>query len=272
MDIAILGANGMLGHVMYQYYISKGYNITTFGRQRSDIYLDAENLLSVKKVLTEKHFDFIINCIGVLVKESKENPVRALRVNSVFPKFLESLFIDTNTKIIQISTDCVFSGKIGSYTEDSIPDAQDVYGISKSLGEINNYKDLTIRASIIGPEIREEKTGLLEWFISNSEKVTGYTDAIWNGVTTLQLSKTLEEYISNPCIKGIWHPVGNSLSKYELLKLLKDTWTGPTIEKGVGPYPVDKTLKSTKIFFKERPTMYTQLLELKNFYDIFKQT
>lgn len=264
MKLAILGATGMLGHMMTSYYLHRGYNVTTFGRHVNDTFLDAEDLIGAKKVLTQEPFDFIINCIGILVKESSDNPRKAFMVNSVFPKFLEMTFKDTKTKIIQISTDCVFNGKKGQYTENCTPDAEDVYGISKALGEIDNQKDLTIRVSIIGPEIRKNKTGLYEWYAAQEDTVTGYKDALWNGVTTLQLSKTIEEYLYNPSIRGIWQPSSNSISKYQLLKLFKDTEVGiAPIKEGNGLYPVDKTLKSTKRFFTKVPQLYYQLLELQ---------
>lgn len=264
MKIAILGSSGMLGHTMAKYYAEK-YEITTFGRENADIYLDAENLLSVKNLLTKKHFDYIINCIGILVKESGEDPIKALKVNSVFPKFLETIFKDTKTKIIQISTDCVFNGEAGGYTENSFPNAKDVYGISKSLGEIDNNKDITIRTSIIGFEIRKQKTGLLEWYASNTEPVVGYTNAIWNGVTTLQLSKSIEEYLYNPSIFGIYHLPGEPLSKYELLKIFKSLQIGTAdIAKGQGSYFINKTLETRKPFFSECMGIKNQLLELKN--------
>lgn len=255
--ILLLGSEGMAGHIILDYLKSKSYKIV--GLSRKDI--DIEQDLSLPK----EGVEYVINCIGVLGPDSDKDLKRTVFVNGYFPKYLSKYYRDT--PVIHISTDCVFDGKVGNYVESDIPTETNVYGISKGLGELDNNKDLTLRVSIIGPEIKEpsKRSGLLNWVLTNSSKeLTGYTKALWNGITTLELAKCIEQYLQNPVISGIYHPVNESVSKYELLCLINEIYgLGKTILPVEGPKPVDKRLLSTKPFFNVS-SLRQQLTELVN--------
>lgn len=255
--ILLLGSEGMAGHIILDYLKSKSYDVV--GLSRKDI--DIEENLNLPK----KEVDYVINCIGVLGPDSDKDPKRTVFVNGYFPNYLSKYYRDT--PVIHISTDCVFDGKIGNYVESDIPTETNIYGISKGLGELDNSKDLTLRVSIIGPEIKEpsKRSGLLNWVLTNSsQELTGYTKALWNGITTLELAKCIEQYLQNPVISGIYHPVNEYVSKYELLCLINEIYgLGKTILPADGPKPVDKRLLSTKPFFNVN-SLRQQLTELVN--------
>ncbi|MBO1912028.1 sugar nucleotide-binding protein, partial [Microvirga sp. 3-52] len=145
-------------------------------------------------------------------------------LNSYLPHYLSKVTVDSVTRIIHMSTDCVFSGDTGSYTESSLRDGLTFYDRSKALGELNNNKDLTFRNSIIGPDINEEGIGLFNWFMKQTGKINGFDRAIWTGVTTLTLAKAMEEAL-NQKLTGLYNLVNNDMiNKFELLNLFKDVF------------------------------------------------
>lgn len=272
MKIAVLGSNGMAGSMVTSYLKKQNYNVTTLARNNSDINVDIENQSELYNVITHLNdFDYIINCVGLLVKDSIERPDRAALINSWFPHYLEHTFKNTKTKIIHLSTDCVFDGSKGHYTEKDVHTEMNAYGRSKSLGEIDNDKDVTFRMSIIGPELKENGTGLMNFVLTNkNDTLNGFVDAYWNGVTTLQLANCIEQYIKNPKITGIYHVVNNDVftNKYDLLCLINEVFNlNKTIKKSTGPKPVNKILLDTKLIMNfDIPDYRTQLMELKNYY------
>jgi len=255
--LLLLGATGMAGHVAYYYLNATGkYEITNvvFRNKLTDdsILLDITDKLAIEQLIIEKKPDIILNCIGVLIKGSQLFPDNAILINAYFPHLLERLAAEINAKLIHISTDCVFSGLKGNYSETDIRDADDIYGKSKGLGEVINNKDLTIRTSIIGPELKENGEGLFHWFMHQEGEVNGYLEAYWGGVTTLELVKAINMAIEED-ITGLVHLTnGDKISKYELLKLFKEIWNKDNIV--IKPYngkSVDKSLKkSEKFMFK----------------------
>lgn len=266
--ILLFGATGMAGHMVY-YFLreTKKYKIdnVVFRNKLTEdsIQLDVTNNNAVSKLVKTIKPDIIINCIGVLIKGSKENPDNAILLNAYFPYLLKRLSDEVNATLIHISTDCVFSGKKGNYSEIDFRDADDVYGRSKALGEIINEKDLTIRTSIIGPELKENGEGLFHWFMKNSGNVNGYTNAYWGGVTTLELAKAIDVAIENN-LTGLVHlSNGEKISKFDLLNLIKKVWQKNDIK--INPYnekSVDKSLlKSDRFNFRvpEYPEMMYQL-------------
>ncbi len=272
MKILVVGSNGMAGHVVTKYLKNLGYNVSTVARENANYSLNIENVNLTKSFFEDakNDFDFIINCIGLLVKDSIDRPDRAIIINSWFPHFLEEVTKETKTKIIHLSTDCVFDGVKGSYIESDIHTETNHYGRSKSLGEINNNKDITFRMSIIGPELKSNGTGLLNWVLSNPDsELNGWENALWNGMTTLQLAKCIDKYIKNPSVSGIYNLVNNEvqINKYELLcKINKIYNLGKTINKSNGPKTVNKILVDTrKLIDFEIPDYDTQLQELKDF-------
>jgi dTDP-4-dehydrorhamnose reductase len=161
----------------------------------------------------------VINCIGILNKNAEINKHEAVFLNSYLPHYLSSLTKNIETKVIQMSTDCVFSGKSGNYVENSFRDGVTFYDRSKALGELENNKDLTFRNSIIGPDMNKDGIGLFNWFMKQSGEIKGYAKAIWTGITTLTLAKAMEKATKDNLV-GLYHLVNNvPITKYELLKL-----------------------------------------------------
>lgn len=272
MKILVVGSNGMAGHVIARYLIKENHDVVTLARHNADYSLDVENIESVKMFFfnLDQNFDFVINCIGLLVKESNDRPDRAAIINSWFPHYLEYVYKDTSTKVIHLSTDCVFDGKKGNYVEDDVHTETNAYGSSKSLGEINNSKDVTFRMSIIGPEIKSHGTGLMHWILNNPNKeLQGWDNAWWNGITTLELAKCINKHINNPVITGVYHLVNNNnkINKYELLSKINTIFNlNKTIIRTQGPKPVDKILIDTRQIFDFKISTYdNMLLEIKNF-------
>lgn len=228
MKIIIFGASGMAGHMVYDYLNSLDkYKVMRTIRgsvvSPEEIKLNIENTSEVANFMESEYsnVDIAINCIGLLVADSIRYPDRALLINSWFPRYLERRYKDTKTKVIHLSTDCIFDGRQNDfYHEEDKPTETNFYGRSKALGEINNTKDLTFRMSIIGPEIKQG-TGLFHWFMGQSGSVDGYCGQMWNGVTTLELARAIDSAIDQD-LCGLYHLVNNQkISKYDLLQLFK---------------------------------------------------
>lgn len=264
MKILIIGSTGMAGSMIAKYFPEAD----TLDRDSGfDAFQTGKMRRYFKNIKSQ--YDYIINCVGLLVQESSDNPPRAIKINSVFPRTLEQIFKDKPTKIIHISTDCVFSGARGGYTEYCTPDERSPYGASKALGEIVNDKDVTLRTSIVGPEVKERKNpGLLQWFLNKEDDVTfGYNNAYWNGITTLQLAKCIETVIKNPEMVGLYHPVSpESVSKFTLLYLFNKIWKKGNEIRSIGLTPaVNKTLVNTRTQDFQIPLLETQLQELYDY-------
>ncbi len=273
--VVVLGALGMAGHIMSQYLDETNeYEVFGVARSKDTKYikreLDIQNFNDLEKYLEEIKADFVINCIGILVAKSNSDLTTALRINSYLPHLLSKLGHKLNYKLIHISTYCVFSGKSGGYKEDSFRDGDDNYARTKALGEVINDKDLTIRTSIIGPELKENGTGLLHWFLNQSGTIGGYTKAFWSGVTTLELAKQTHEMIKQD-IKGLFQLCPNDkISKFELLKLCVTIWNKDIQIDKNELYAVDKSLVCTRedfIYADKRPTYTDMLVECKKWMD-----
>lgn len=243
LKILILGSNGMGGSMIINYlsFLNK-YKIFTSARNTGDFAIDIEKELDeLEGVIYRKKFDIIINCIGLLVKPCEDRPDRAIYINSYFPHWLERITKNTNTKVIHLSTDCVFSGKKGNYKDTDIKDGSGFYAESKALGEIINNKDLTLRMSIIGPELKKEGSGLFEWFMRQNGAIRGYFECFWSGCTTLELGKAIDN-LMECSLTGLYQLAPKyKISKYNLLNLIKEVWnkTDVTILK-------DSTVKHDK--------------------------
>ncbi|WP_437396053.1 dTDP-4-dehydrorhamnose reductase family protein [Flagellimonas lutimaris] len=276
--ILIFGVSGMAGHVIYNYLSGKEkYEITaTSFRDKYDeatMLLNVTNFDDVSRLVKKIEPDYIINAVGILISGSMDSTSNAILVNSYFPNYLVDITKNSKTKIIHISTDCVFSGKNGDYTESSFRDGDDVYARSKALGEVNNEKDLTIRTSIIGPEIKSKGEGLFHWFMNQSGKIKGFSNVYWSGVTTLELAKAIDVIISEKDLKGIFHLTNNKkVSKYELLCLFKQIWNRGDIE--IEKYSGDKKDKSFKntenTSLTVRNSYLEMLSEMKEFMEVNK--
>ena len=224
MKFLVLGCNGMLGHMVSLYLKEKGHDVTGFAHSKSklvDCYEgDARDLRLVREIVEKGQYDFVINCIGVLNQFAENDHESAVFLNSYLPHFLAKVTGNMSTQIIQISTDCVFSGSKGGYKEDDLRDGMTFYDRSKGLGELEDTKNLTIRNSIIGPDLKPNGIGLMNWFMQQKESVRGFDKVIWTGQTTLQMAKTIEQAAINH-VTGLYHMVPNqSISKYKLLQLM----------------------------------------------------
>lgn len=223
MKILVLGAGGMAGHLTTVYLYEKGYLVTGFSKTPinycKNIVGNALDKTDLKEAVTCEAFDAVINCIGILNKEVDTNMAEGIFINSYIPHFIVDCLKGTKTKFIHLSTDCVFSGNSGGYREESLKDSDTFYGITKSLGEIKDTKNLTIRTSIIGPDRKENGVGLLNWFLKQEGSVNGFTSAIWSGVSTITLAQAFEQALKQD-LCGVYHLVNNEvINKYELLTL-----------------------------------------------------
>ncbi len=271
--ILILGVNGMAGHRIYEYLNSLGkYDIWITGRKRSffkdtfifDILKDLNHLKIWIDIIRP---DIIINCIGMLIKSCEENPDKAVYVNSYFPHWLESLTKNTKTKIIHLSTDCVFDGKVGYYREHENTTGKGVYAKSKALGEVINNKDLTLRMSIIGDELKDNGSGLFEWFMRQKGNINGFFLYFWSGITTLELAKQIDKIIDTE-LTGLYHLAYNDcISKCDLLDKIRTIWN----KKDIHIVPshnveIDKTLHNTRMkeYDPKIPSYDIQLQEMKD--------
>ena len=239
IKILILGSTGLIGSTLLKYF-SKKNNFKCYGgiQKKSDT-IKLKNIKNIKlykinykkkrdiiKVFNQIKPDLIINCIGVtkqLVQKKKISEI--LRVNSVLPHYFAQIVnLQKKIRLIHFSTDCVFSGTKGKYRETDLPDAQDIYGRSKLLGELSYPNTLTLRTSCIGHEL-QTKYGLLNWFLDQKKSVKGYKNAIFSGLTSLEIAKVLYKFIiPNKNLEGLYHLSGKKISKYDLLNLIKKVY------------------------------------------------
>lgn len=269
--VLILGSSGMLGHVVYLFLKSLNkYNIVdlTFRTKltKDSVALNVRNEKYFKEFIKKENPDIIINCIGVLINGSKSDISNAIYINSFLPHFISAIAREISSKLIHISTDCVFSGKLGGYNENDICDAQDIYGRSKALGEVVNNIDLTLRTSIIGFEIKQNGEGLIDWYMNQNESIYGYSKVFWGGVTTLELAKNIH-YAIDRDLKGLIHVTNQeSISKYDLINLFNKYFSENKrviLENSEINY--DKSLK-TKFDGFDIPSYECMIEELNEFF------
>ncbi len=259
--VLILGAAGAIGHKLYQTYKERfevwgtvrtshedyaKYNI--FERKHVIDEIDVSNFDKVVEVMATVRPDVVINCVGIIKQlPTAMDPLLTVKINSLFPHKLANLCKVANTRMIQLTTDCVFSGNKGMYTEDDPSDATDLYGRTKSLGEVNQKCCLTLRTSVIGRELHTT-SGLAEWFFSNrGGKVKGFKKAIYSGFTSLVLSDIITDVIEkHPALSGLYQVSSEPIDKYALLCLLREAF-GLKIE--VEPdfeVQIDRSLDSSR--------------------------
>lgn len=280
--ILVVAAKGMAGHVITK-QLQQDPNLQVLGITREDYDLKDHSKLC--STIAEFKPDTVINCAGILVQKSKDNLSEAIYINSYLPNALDQLSKTLCFKLIHISTDCVFNGKKGRYTEQDTPDATDNYGRTKALGEIINSQNLTIRTSIIGPEIKSNGTGLLHWFLNQSGQINGFNHALWSGVTTIELAKFIRHVITNSeaaSITGLYHLTNNTtINKYDLLNLFKNTFNTKHIDiKADDKYSVDKSFINTRndictsykvpSYYQMVKDMYEFMLANKELYTHYK--
>ncbi|WP_278575387.1 dTDP-4-dehydrorhamnose reductase family protein [Fusobacterium ulcerans] len=266
--VLIIGSKGMAGHMIKEYLTQKRYDVYGTFREKeeknlevNEFYLDAFDKEKLEEILKKVKPDFVINCIGILNQFAENNPDIAIYVNGYFPHYLDRLSEKYGYKLIHITTDCVFSGKKGNYTEDDFRDADSYYGRSKAIGEVNNNRTLTFRTSIIGPDINKDGIGLFNWFMKQEGKIRGYSNVFWSGVTTLELAKAIEASFSQN-ISGIVHLVNNEkISKHDLLKLFSKYMNKDIEIEKYEDYYSDKSLIRTKEDFSYKVPKYEKMIE-----------
>jgi len=243
MKVVVLGDTGMLGGMLYRYLKEEGVNVVGLSR-KDGVEVGPGHSVQHR---VDDDADYIINCIGAIkpVFNDESRLVEAIYTNAIFPHELPKLFPDS--KVIHITTDCVFDGSDGGYTESSLHAPLDEYGKSKSLGEPDTC--MVLRTSIIGPEWGGNKRSLFEWFLGQyKSSVNGYTNHLWNGLTTLELSRCIYDIMVNDFYStGTHHLFSTDVTKYELLRIM-ESW----LKRGIAVNPVEagtscnRTMRTTK--------------------------
>lgn len=262
MKILVLGARGMLGHVVKQHFLEKGHEVKGTSRDATEDYgLDAlKDVNALETIIDQYRPDAIVNCIGILNKDAEDHHALAVMANSYLPHYVDELCRDKGVKFVHISTDCVFDGKKGEYTEDSFKDAVSFYGQSKSLGEVNNDVNITLRTSIVGPDRNENGIGLFQWFMKQQGETGGFDKVIWTGVTTIELAKAIEKALENN-LTGLRHVVNNEkIDKFSLLSLFKLHFNKQITIVPKSDYVSDKSLVRITDFDFDVPS-YDQMVK-----------
>ncbi len=236
MKIIVLGCTGVVGHAVALYFKEAGHEV--YDGYDATIY----DKTQLKKAIDEVRPDAIINCTAIVNQAAEEDKAGAAYLNAYLPHLLETLTAGTNTVVVHRSTDCIFSGAKGQYVLGDWPDAKSFYARTKAVGELNNYKDITIRVSLIGPAQDENDGSLLNWFLNQKGEVKGFANAIWTGLTTLEYAQTIERLL-NQKAHGVFQAAPKSaISKYELIGIFEKYFPGGRTIVKVDNNRVDKSL------------------------------
>lgn len=259
--ILILGGTGMLGHVLFRYLTNNtDYDVYATTRNRGEISkyfspelarkfrpdnVDADNFDTVIRALASIQPDIVINCIGIIKQlPISEDPLTAITVNAQLPHRISLISRTAKARMIHISTDCVFDGMKGSYTEEDTPNATDLYGRTKMLGEVIYPHCVTLRTSIIGHELKGNH-GLVGWFLGQTGNVRGYRKAIYSGFTTLELARVITDYVlPNPSLSGLYHVSSEPISKYDLIKLVAQEYAKDIEITPYDDFVLDRSMNS----------------------------
>ncbi|ACM19816.1 UDP-2-acetamido-2,6-dideoxy-beta-L-arabino-hexopyranos-4-ulose 3-epimerase and UDP-2-acetamido-2,6-dideoxy-beta-L-lyxo-hexopyranos-4-ulose 4-(Re)-reductase, putative [Geotalea daltonii FRC-32] len=260
-SVLILGATGMLGHTLLEQLAArKDLEVTATVRCQGSVEgittkllekivgnLDADNPDSVLKTLAQVKPDVVINCIGIIKQlPSAKDPITAITINSLFPHRLAQACKAAGSRLIHISTDCVFSGSKGNYTESDVADATDLYGRTKFLGEVDYPHCVTLRTSIIGHELKGCYS-LIDWFLAQEGEVNGYTEAIYTGFPTVEMARIIADYvIPNPQLNGLYQVSSEPISKYELLQLVAKQYNKDIQIRPFHDFHCDRSLDSSR--------------------------
>jgi dTDP-4-dehydrorhamnose reductase len=278
MKILIVGGSGMLGHKLVQVWQNR-FDVWATVRnnfqyyERYKIYkgdrtfenINIQNIGSVKEIIKKIEPNVVVNAVGIIKQVPlAKNIIDTLSVNSIFPHQLGELAEEFQFRLINISTDCVFSGEKGNYTESDLADAHDLYGKSKYLGEVSAGNCLTLRTSIIGREL-ETAHSLVEWFLSNRGKsVKGFVKAVYTGFPTVVVADILSNLIENhPNLCGLYHVSSEPISKFNLLTLINEAYRAEIEIEPFEDFVIDRSLNSNK--FREatgfEPTNWNEMIE-----------
>lgn len=235
MNVLVLGVTGMLGNAMFR-VLSEESGLIVYGTARGEkariffskeqsnrlvIGVDVENHDSLVRAFTATRPDVVINCVGLVKQLADANdPLQAVPINTLLPHRLAALCQATGARLVHISTDCVFSGSKGNYLESDFPDAYDLYGRSKLLGEVDYPHAITLRTSIIGHELAGQRS-LVGWFLVQQKSVKGFTKAIFSGLPTAELARVVREVVlPRPELHGLYHVATKPINKFDLLNLV----------------------------------------------------
>ena len=210
--------------------------------------VDIENFQSIENAINDIEPEVIVNAVGIIKQiPTAKSAIKTLTINSIFPHRLAELSQQTGARLITISTDCVFNGKRGNYTEKDIPDAEDLYGKSKHLGEVMSENCLTIRTSIIGRELYTAHS-LVEWFLGNrGKRIKGFVKAIFSGFPTVILAEIIADIITkHPDLKGLYHISSDPINKYELLQFINEAYQAEVKIEPTEDFEIDRSLNSNK--------------------------
>lgn len=261
MKVLVLGVSGLIGNNILK-VLSQKASLDVFGTVRSDSSLkhfksslvnkiltgiDAEDYSKMVSMFGTIRPDVVINCIGATKhKEKNNNPINFIKLNALFPHQLAQICNLLNIKLIQISTDCVFSGKKGLYNENDQSDADDIYGKSKSLGEVIYGNALTLRTSTIGHEL-DSNYGLLNWFLAQENECKGFKNAVFSGLPAVVFAEIIRDLIlDKKDLRGLYHIGANPINKYDLLKLIANIYKKEINIEMDGEFVIDRSLDSTK--------------------------
>lgn len=259
--VLVLGATGMLGNAMLRYFATQGrYDVAGSARSQASMRrlptqlhdnvvcnINVENFDSLTQLFAITKPDTVINCVG-LVKQlaQADDPLEAIPINSLLPHRLARLCAATGARFVHISTDCVFSGSKGMYREEDASDADDLYGRSKFLGEVDYPHAVTLRTSIIGHEL-DSAHGLVDWFLSQQAGVQGFTRAVFSGVPTVELARIMHDHVlPNPALRGLFHVSAKPIPKYELLRLVARIYRKQIDITPDDKLVIDRSLDSTR--------------------------
>jgi dTDP-4-dehydrorhamnose reductase len=261
MRALVIGAAGMLGHRVWRELHEHMETFAALRRSYDDVAslgwfdrasvierVDASVDADLDRAFEVSKPDVVINAVGIVKKrDDAANAVRTIKINALLPHRLAARCERAGARLIHVSTDCVFSGTRGNYSEADTPDARDLYGRSKLLGEVDGSNCLTIRTSMVGREIGSSR-GLIEWFLSHrGEKVSGFTRARFSGLTTAELARVIRRTIEEHAdLRGVWHVAGEQISKFDLLSIANDTLGLGTTLVADDSFVCDRTLDATR--------------------------
>jgi len=258
--VLVLGASGMLGNAVFRLLsaspdldvrgaLRASVGVSSFDVQLRDKLIagvDVENSDSLSRLFAMTHPDVVINCVGLIKQLSDaDDPLAAIPINSLLPHRLARLCAVGGARLVHVSTDCVFAGTRGNYTETDFSDAADLYGRTKYLGELHDVPHvITLRTSIIGRELRSAH-GLVDWFLSQNGRVRGFTHVIFSGLPTVELATVIRDHvIPSPELHGLYHVSASAISKYELLKLIASQYDKTIEIEPDGKLVLDRSLNS----------------------------
>ena len=284
--ILVLGANGMLGGSILRFLSSTdGYEV--LGIVRSIDLRDKLNRRGFKNIEVVANFihphnveqvfdsfrpDYVINCIGIIKqKEPSGSAISSIQINSLLPHQLVKIADIYGSRLVHFSTDCVFDGSAGMYTEDDSPNSHEIYGLTKLLGEVNCPPHLTLRTSIIGHELTGNLS-LVDWFLSQNERVKGFSNAVFSGLPTVFIAEFLHLFIFKNKIEGLFNLSVDPINKYDLLMLIKDVYKKDIVIEKCDQLKIDRSLDSSrlrKLTGLKIPTWHLLIEKMKYEYDTY---